>query len=325
MSEIKRFLLRLKPAQWILIGAAVLAIAAAFLIGIADNPPGLALLYFTLACLSAAWVWGWSSPRDYWILLLIALAAFPVGVVAHNLLYALGTVIQGIPVIRELVGFLEVIFFLVAVIAAAPAALVALLGGIYTSWRGQSSLTRANRSIRRFIESHRITDKKMTRLVNLARLSASGANLQPLKFILSNTEDRNQRIFPYLGWAGYIKEWDGPQEGERPSGYIILVGDQELAKSFQYDAGIACQSITLGAVELGLGACLIGSIKREALREVLSIPERYEILLVIALGKPAETVVIEDLEPEGDIKYWRDENEFHHVPKRDLGELILDW
>jgi nitroreductase len=127
-----------------------------------------------------------------------------------------------------------------------------------------------------------------------------------------------------LSWAGYLKEWSGPGEGERPSAYIVVLGDTTIAKSFQYDAGIASQSITLGAVEMGLGGCLIGSIKRDVLREVLAIPDRYEILLVIALGKPGETVILEDLGSERDIKYWRDEEDIHYVPKRKVGEMILD-
>ena len=131
-------------------------------------------------------------------------------------------------------------------------------------------------------------------------------------------------IFPTLSWAGYLKDWAGPVEGERPSAYIILLGDNELANSFQYDAGINSQSITLGAAELGIGACLIGSIKRDSLRKILSIPERYEILLVIALGKPGERVVMEDIGKDGEIKYWRDEKEIHYVPKRGLEEMILD-
>jgi nitroreductase len=148
--------------------------------------------------------------------------------------------------------------------------------------------------------------------------------LQPLKFILSNTDDKNELIFNTLSWAGYLKDWDGPEEGERPSAYIILLGDTDLAKSFQYDAGIASQSITLGAAELGLGACLIGSIKRDTLRNALAIPEKYEILLVIALGKPAEQVMIDEIDEDGEIKYWRDEKGVHHVPKRGLEEVILD-
>jgi nitroreductase len=239
-------------------------------------------------------------------------------------LYALGTLVSDVVILKGLIGFLEAFFFLVAVMAVGPAALVALIGGIITSWRGMTGLTQANRSFRRFKEDHRITEKQLRKLINLVRQSASGANLQPLKFILSYTPEKNQLIFPTLSWAGYLKDWPGPVEGERPSAYIVVLGDSTIAKSFQYDAGIASQSITLGALEMGLGGCLIGSIKRDTLRQVLNIPDRYEILLVIALGKPAEIVVLGDLGPERDIKYWRDEKDIHHVPKRKVGELILD-
>ena len=124
-------------------------------------------------------------------------------------------------------------------------------------------------------------------------------------------------------WAGYIRSWKGPAEGERPSAYIVILGDTELNKSFGCDHGIAAQSIMLGATERGLGGCMIGSIDRPKLRQVLDIPERYEILLVLALGKPSETVVLEDVGPDGDIKYYRDEEDVHHVPKRTLSELVL--
>ena len=324
MDWLTNTLARIKTAQWILITAGLISGLVAFLVGVSDNPAGIGLLYLALTCLAAAWVWKWTAPRDFWILLLISLAAFPVGVILHNLFYALGTVVSGIKILDGLLGFLEVMFFLVAVVAVGPAVLVALVGGIYTSWRGMTGLTRSNRSIRRFKESHRISYKQLWKLVNLVRQSASGANLQPLRFILSNTQEKNQLIFPTLSWAAYLKEWIGPAEGERPSAYLILLGDTEVTKSFQYDAGIASQSITLGAAEMGLGGCLIGSIKRDMLREALSIPEQYEILLVIALGKPAEDVVIEELGKEEDIKYWRDEKEIHHVPKRKLSSLILN-
>jgi len=324
MVPVKKILNSLKTAQWFLIAAALFCGIAAFLAGVADNPPGIILAYLTLLCLAGAWVWNWRTPRDFWILLILALGAFPVGVLAHNLLYALGTVVSGSKILVAIVTFLEVFFFLVAVMAAGPAALAALIGGIYTSWRGMDGLTLANRSIRRFKENHKVSEKQLKKLVKLTRQSASGANFQPLKFILSNTSEKNQLIFPTLSWAGYLSEWSGPVDGEKPGAYLVMLGDTQLAKSFQYDAGIASQSITLGAVEMGLGCCLIGSIKRDALRDVLVIPDRYEILLVIALGRPAESVVLEDLAEDGNIKYWRDEGDVHHVPKRKIGELILD-
>ena len=180
-----------------------------------------------------------------------------------------------------------------------------------------------NRTYRRFDQGFVITMETLKELVDLARLSGSAGNKQPLKYALSCDSQKNNNIFEHLAWAGYLKEWPGPAEGERPSAYIIMLGDKEISSSFDFDNGIAAQTILLGAVEKGLGGCMIASIQRSKLRETLNIPERYEILLVIALGKPVETVIIETVKPEGDIKYWRDGEGRHYVPKRALDDIIL--
>ena len=181
-----------------------------------------------------------------------------------------------------------------------------------------------NRSYRRFHEGFTINRETLKELVDLARLSPSAANLQPLKYILSCDPKKNALIFPHLSWAGYLKDWPGPSEGERPSAYIIILRDTEIKKSFECDQGIAAQSILLGATEKGLGGCIIGSINREGLRAVLKIPPRYEISFVLALGKPKETVVLEIVGSSGDIRYWRDEEGKHRVPKRRLEDIIID-
>ncbi|MGA1978488.1 MAG: nitroreductase family protein [Bacteroidales bacterium] len=178
------------------------------------------------------------------------------------------------------------------------------------------------RSYRRFDEARRIEHKTLEDLVDLARLSASGANRQPLKYMIFNSEEDCAGIFPALLWAAYLKDWEGPEQGERPSGYIIILGDKSIAEGFGVDHGIAAQSIMLGASEAGLGGCMIASIRREKLRDELKIPEKFEILLILALGVPIENVIIEDIK-NGDVKYWRDAAENHHVPKRKLDELII--
>jgi nitroreductase len=185
------------------------------------------------------------------------------------------------------------------------------------------NLVRKTRSYRRFHQEVSVDLGTLGYLVNLARLSASGANRQPLKYILSCDPEMNARIFPHTRWAGYLKDWKGPEEGERPAAYIVILGDTEISKDFGCDHGIAAQSIMLGATEWGLGGCMLGALDRDGLRQVLQISERYEILLVLALGKPKEQVVIEDAGPDGDIKYWRDSVGVHHVPKRPFTEVIL--
>jgi nitroreductase len=178
------------------------------------------------------------------------------------------------------------------------------------------------RSYRRFDESHRIETKTLESLINLARLSASGANRQPLKYVTFNTPEDCSRLFPYLAWAGYLTEWPGPDKGERPSAYIMILGDKSITEIFGIDHGIAAQTIMLGATEAGLGGCMIASIKREELRDDYELPDKYEILMILALGKPIENVIIDDIKSD-DVKYWRDSKRFHHVPKRSLKEIII--
>lgn len=179
-----------------------------------------------------------------------------------------------------------------------------------------------NRSYRRFYQDEPLPRHQLEALIELARLSPSAANRQPLKYIISNTPELNAIIFDCLSWAGYLHDWPGPQEGERPSAYIIILNDTVIGPS-GCDHGIAAQNIMLGAVEQGWGGCIIGSVKSEQLAAALALPAQFQILLVLALGKPKETVVLEPVDSSGNIKYWRDADNIHHVPKRSVEQLII--
>jgi nitroreductase len=185
-------------------------------------------------------------------------------------------------------------------------------------------LVKKTRSCRRFHQNREVSLDTLKELIDLARLSGSAANLQPLRYIITGDPQINAQIFPCLGWAGYIKDWPGPEDGERPSGYIIILSDSEKANDWVgYDCGIAGQSILLGAREKGLAGCMLGSIKRQKLRDIFNIDPKFKILLVIALGEPKEDIVIETVGPDDNIRYWRDEAGVHHVPKRSLNEIII--
>ena len=185
-------------------------------------------------------------------------------------------------------------------------------------------LIEKNRTYRRFYQDVEVSKETLRELIDLARLSSTGGNLQSLKYVLSQSLETNKRIFKTLKWAGYLKDWDGPEEGERPSAYVVVLHDQKISKGFFWDHGIAVQSILLGAIEKGLGGCQFNAIDRVALAQELNLPDHLEIVTVIALGKPNEVVVIEQLDDSGDIKYWRDEQGIHHVPKRALNDLIFN-
>jgi nitroreductase len=182
-------------------------------------------------------------------------------------------------------------------------------------------LIRKTRSYRRFKEDEPVDMETLRSLVDLARLGGSARNVQPLKYVIVTSPELRAKIFPHLAWAGYLKEWPGPEEGERPAAYIVCLLDSRLSRGADCDLGIATQNLLLGAAEKGLGGCRIASIA-PGLRELFELAEHLQILQVVALGKPAETVSLDEQRPGGDIKYWRDADQVHHVPKRSLQEII---
>ncbi len=181
-----------------------------------------------------------------------------------------------------------------------------------------------NRSYRRFYQNEPVTEQTLMELVDLARNTPSTVNSQALRFKLVCKPEENNKVFETLAWAGLLKDWDGPVDGERPSAYIIILCDLSVGKDKRYDDGIAAQTIMLGAAEKGLGGCIFGSVKRELLAKNLNIDsEKYSVDLVLALGKPKEEVKIVELPENGSTAYYRDENGVHYVPKRTLEDIII--
>ncbi len=182
-------------------------------------------------------------------------------------------------------------------------------------------LLESNRSFRRFKQTPVLNDQALRDLVNSARLSPSARNAQVLRFILVSSKQACDDLFINTAWAGALKNWPGPAINERPTSYILILTPKNPSQFELMDVGIAAQSILLSAVANGFGGCILGSVKRKAVRELFNIDENYEISIAIALGTPGEKIVIEDIKE--DINYYRDDASVHHVPKRKLDELIL--
>lgn len=183
-------------------------------------------------------------------------------------------------------------------------------------------LAKKNRSYRRFYEDRKITWEQLVDMIDCARYTACGGNKQTLRFLPVCDEKDNEKLFSSLHWAGYLPEWDGPAKGERPSAYIILLSEAASANATNWDEGIAAQTILLSAVEMGYGGCILANIDRSNIVSDFAIGDDYTVKLVIALGVPKEEVVIEDISCGDDIRYYRDSNQVHHVPKLRTQELI---
>ena len=185
-------------------------------------------------------------------------------------------------------------------------------------------LVERNRSYRRFREERAVPEATLRELVELARHVPSGMNRQPLKYVLCCGAAINAKVFETVSWAGSLKDWDGPEPGERPAAYIVVLTDTAIKpNTARIDIGIASQTILLGAVEKGLGGCMLGSARSAPLARVLDLDDQFEVSLVIALGEPAETVVLEDAAPGGPVTYYREPDGTHHVPKRTATEIIV--
>ena len=187
------------------------------------------------------------------------------------------------------------------------------------------------RSYRRFYQDQPIDPALLTDWVDTARITASSANAQPLRYRIFHRPQDCAELFPCLAWAGALPDWDGPQEGERPSAYIVVLRDQNVCLGERFtawDEGIAAQTIMLAATEAGFGGCMIGSFKKASLGAICREAGGYaegemSPELVLALGKPVEEVHIVSPRPDGSLKYYRDDDQVHYVPKRELGEVLV--
>ncbi len=177
----------------------------------------------------------------------------------------------------------------------------------------------SRRTIRKYRRED-VPEKILLRCVDAARLSPSGANRQPLKYVIVNSKDLLKEVFSTLSWAGYLPDYQ-PSEEEMPRAYIVMLLDSDIRKDPGHDAGIAAMSISMVAYDEGLGSCILGAVDREKLETILNVPDGLDIVLVVALGYPAENPVANKIKGE-DIKYWLDKNGVLHVPKRDLKDIV---
>lgn len=181
-----------------------------------------------------------------------------------------------------------------------------------------------DRSVRRFDEQKAVDESELRQLVELTRYCASGRNLQPLRYRMVTADEELRLVGDNVKWAGYLTDWDGPAEGERPRAYLIQCLDTGLCQNPLCDDGLQLQTLTLGATAIGLRGCIIKSFNAAEIAAGLRLPERMKPLYVLALGYPVERVVIEPIGDDGDVKYYRSEDGTHHVPKRRAEDLVIE-
>lgn len=187
-------------------------------------------------------------------------------------------------------------------------------------------LVKLNRSYRGYDETYVITKEVLLDLVDCARLSPSSVNAQPFKYFLAFEKETVRKIQSLTKWARALPDMELPHKGMCPTGFIVICQDLNIGESlarYQKDVGIVAQTILLAATEKELGGCMIGNFGAEPVKEALELDEHLMPVLIIALGKPNEQIVLKDIETGEDTAYYRDENDVHYVPKRKLSDIII--
>jgi len=179
-----------------------------------------------------------------------------------------------------------------------------------------------NRSYRKFHNDKKVTVEQLIDLIDLARNTPSSKNKQPLKYILVTNENDANLVATQLKWAKFLKDWDGPDNNEQPPAYIIMLLDKNINEQANIDAGIAAQTILLGAVEKQLGGCIIRSINRQNISQHFNLPANLEIIQVIAIGYPNQNIEL-TVATDSDSLVYYEENGTHFVPKRKLHDIII--
>lgn len=187
-------------------------------------------------------------------------------------------------------------------------------------------LVKLNRSYRGYDESYVMTKEVLLDLVDCARLSPSSVNAQPFKYFLAFEKETVRKIQSLTKWARALPDLELPHKGMCPTGFIVICQDLNIGESlarYQKDVGIVAQTILLAATEKELGGCMIGNFGAEPVKKALELDEHLMPVLIIALGKPNEQIVLKDIETGEDTAYYRDENDVHYVPKRKLSDIII--
>ena len=183
-----------------------------------------------------------------------------------------------------------------------------------------------DRSYRGYHEERKVTRDELIDMVDMARLTASGGNKQPLKYYISTEQGEVEAILATTKWAAALPELHLPKPGTHPTAFVIILQDSDIQPNMQaamIDVGIAAQTITLAATEKGLGCLKIGIFNAQELSSLLQLPENLVPKLVIAVGEPAEHIELVTVCGTA-TNYYRDEKGTHYVPKRALEDILIE-
>ncbi len=178
------------------------------------------------------------------------------------------------------------------------------------------------RTYRRF-KQEPVPMELLTTLVDVAHNRSTGRNAQELRFVVVHTPAMVKAMQPLLAWAASLpKEIGTPVEGEQPTAFVVVLRPKQTNPMISYiDVGIALDAMAITAWEQGVGSTIMAAVNRPKVAELLGIPEKYEVSIVLSLGYPSHKSTIVPVTPEKGQAYYVDEKRDYYVPKLKLEEV----
>ena len=183
------------------------------------------------------------------------------------------------------------------------------------------TLLRKNRSHRAFDSSYTVAKRQLEAIVSVNDKLPSGRNAQTLRFRLLDAPGGGEDFCRFLHLGGYLPELHLPVPGIEPKAFIIVCSTEAESPIVNIDLGISLQSMALKAVEIGLNALIVKAFNRQEIKEALGLP--LDPLAVLAIGKGTERIVLDEVHTGSDLRYYRDADGTHHVPKIAVSELLI--
>lgn len=183
------------------------------------------------------------------------------------------------------------------------------------------TLLRKNRSHRAFDTSYTVAMRQLETIVSVNAKLPSGRNAQTLRFKLLDAQGGGEDFCRFLHLGGYLPELHLPVPGTEPKAFIIVCSTEPESPIVDIDLGISLQSMALKAVEIGLNALIVKAYNKKEIKEALGLPS--DPLAVLAIGKGTETIVLDEVPAGSDLRYYRDADGVHHVPKIAVADLLI--
>ncbi len=134
-----------------------------------------------------------------------------------------------------------------------------------------------NRWSPRAFKKEVIKEELLMSILEAARWAPSGSNKQPWRFILATTEEDKATFDQFIMDGNLAWCRNAPV-------YALLISDTEASPSHKFDAGAAWGYLALQAHKNGLATHAMGGIYKDKAKEILHIPEQYEVQICIAIG-----------------------------------------